>query len=211
MSEASKRGDHPTLTDAPELAGGEQEHPVGDAREPRPRWRPVPGPGRRTRCWPGRSRAGDPRCSTGAKGDPVATIARPSVHARTSAGSASETEVGLESGSTMGRSPAASPSTIARTTASLNVPATPVAPTSTVGRRRATDPCPGRPARPCRPRPHRELALGRVQVVPPVVDQPVGVHERDALADLRRRSAHRRASRTAAGGRCRCPPHPRRR
>ena len=72
---------------------------------------------------------------TASNGEPVATIARPSVQARMSAGVASTADVGLDSGSTIGRSPGSSPSTIARMTASLNVPATPVAPTRIVGRR----------------------------------------------------------------------------
>ena len=42
--------------------------------------------------------------STGGKGLPVATKALPSLQASTSAGVASELAVGLESGSTMGRS-----------------------------------------------------------------------------------------------------------
>ena len=68
--------------------------------------------------------------TTDGNGEPVATRARPSVHARTSAGDASESEVGFESGRTIGRSV---PAAAARMTASENAPAIPVVPTRIVG------------------------------------------------------------------------------
>ena len=54
-----------------------------------------------------------PPCSTGSKGEPVATIARPSVQLYASAGVISQEEVGLERGKTMGRSCAAAIARIA--------------------------------------------------------------------------------------------------
>ena len=113
--------------------GGEQEHPVGDrARLRRDRAEAEPGKTKTLFAWPISRRR--PSTSTASNGEPVATRARPSVQRRTSTGVASETEVGFESGRTMGRSV---PAAIARRTASSNVPPTPVVPTRTVGRTRS--------------------------------------------------------------------------
>ena len=67
---------------------------------------------------------------TGSNGLPVATSARPSDQAITSAGCASELLVGFDSGSTSGR---ATWLAISRTTASVKAPGSPVVPISTVG------------------------------------------------------------------------------
>ena len=61
-------------------------------------------PGTRRRCSPAGSGRATPPISTGGNGLPVATIARPPVQARMSAGRASVFAVGFESGRTIGRS-----------------------------------------------------------------------------------------------------------
>ena len=78
-----------------------------------------------------------PARDTGPNGDPVATSARPSDHAMTSAGTASEIEVGLDSGRTMGRSV---PAAIALMIGSENVPPCPVVPIRIVGESAVTTP-----------------------------------------------------------------------
>ena len=83
-------------------------------------------------AWPTSCRV--PSTSTASNGEPVATMARPSVQRRMSTGVASAAEVGFESGRTIGRSVAAA---MARRTGSPNVPPTPVVPTRTVGRTRS--------------------------------------------------------------------------
>ena len=70
----------------------------------------------------------------GAKGLPVATTARPSVQAITSAGTASELDVGLESGKTSGRRACFA---ISRMAASVKAPGVPAVPTRMVGLTRA--------------------------------------------------------------------------
>ena len=98
--------------------------------------RPTPGKMKALFAWPISWRT--PSSVTASNGDPVATIARPWLQASTSAGVASEADVGFDSGSTIGRSAGPTRSTIASMTASVNVPATPVAPTRIVGRRSRT-------------------------------------------------------------------------
>ena len=76
-----------------------------------------------------------PLRSTGPNGLPVATSASPSVQASRFAGVCSASTVGLDIGSTIGRSQCAC---IERTTSSVNAPVTPEVPTSIVGCRFAT-------------------------------------------------------------------------
>ena len=95
--------------------------------------RPTPGKMNTLFAWPISTRR--PSTETGSNGEPVATMARPPVQARQSAGVASAEEVGFDSGRIVGTSVGPRLSAIARTTASSKVPAIPVAPTRNVGRR----------------------------------------------------------------------------
>ena len=72
---------------------------------------------------------------TGSNGEPVATIARPSVHANASSGVISACEVGFESGKIIGRSCEAA---IERMTASEIVPLRPERPRISWGFSRST-------------------------------------------------------------------------
>ena len=127
-------------------------------------------------AWPMSCRS--PNRSTGSNGEPVATRARPSVQSRTSAGVASATDVGFESGMTTGRGVA---SAIARTTASVNVPATPVVPTRICGRTRRTVSSRSGVAT-VHGRRGRASLLGRVEVLATGMDQPARVHGHDRVA-----------------------------
>ena len=114
---------------------------------------------------------------------PVATSARPSVQRRTSAGVASAADVGFDSGRTIGRSAGPTRSAIARMTASVNVPATPVVADED---RRPTVADRLEQAwawpRPIRRRRTARLALRVVEVVAAGVDQPVRIDEGDRSA-----------------------------
>ncbi len=68
--------------------------------------------------------------ATGSKGEPVATMARPSDHSYASSGVISQEEVGFESGITIGRSTAAA---ILRIAASEMVPRLPERPRTRCG------------------------------------------------------------------------------
>ena len=181
--------------------GGEQEHPLGDG----------PGLGHdgaeaharedERRCWPGRPRARRPSRTTASNGEPVATIARPSVQSRMSAGTASDGRGGVRERQDDG--PLAVPSAIARRAASVNVPATPVVPTSTVGRSRRIVPTRSVGPAAGSGRGHRQLALHLVEVVAAVVDEPARVDRRDRALHVVARSGRRRASPGGAAGRCR--------
>ena len=135
-------------------------------------------------AWPISRRT--PSTSTGSNGEPVATMARPSVQRRTSAGVASAAEVGFESGMTIGR---AVPAASARDDRLVE---------------RAADP--GRADQDGRPDPLDRLdqarVLGReavsgervgrqassrlvvVEVLAPVVDQAARIDEHDGPADV---------------------------
>ena len=124
---------------------------------------------------------------TASNGEPVAIRARPPVQARTSAGVASACDVGLDSGITNGRSAGPTRSSIASMTSWVNVPATPVVPTRTVGRCRAIVSSRSASGRPPPARPAR-VFVG-IEVRAARMDEPVRIDQRDRLADMRLRQA----------------------
>ena len=91
---------------------------------------PTPGNTKTLLAWP--TTWVRPSNSTGSKGLPVATTARPSLQASTSAGMASEFAVGLDKGKMIGLCVRAA---ISRTAASLNAPGWPLVPMRIVGDR----------------------------------------------------------------------------
>ena len=167
---------------------------------------PSPRPGKMNTllAWPMSCRS--PNRSTGSNGDPVATSALPSVHSRMSAGVASATDVGLDSGM------------IDRSRRRVGHRAD-----DGLGERAGH---PGRAHEDLRPDPphgleqvrrravdrgrHAQVALPGVQVVAAGVDQPARVHGDDGAADRRRPARLPRPAASAAAARSRSRP-PRRR
>ena len=144
--------------------------------------RPSPGNTNTLLAWPTSRRR--PSTSTASNGEPVATIARPSVQRRTSAGIASAAEVGFDSGSTIGRSVPAGHRPEHGLVEHARRPRS-CRPARSAGRARSS-----RPARESgleavareRLGRQRQLALRGIEIVASGVDEPARIDQRRAPA-----------------------------